>query len=255
MTAPFNLDPNPDSPPADQDQKAAGGYSLHLSKQRLWGLGIISLILLMGVGILVSNLAAKSESKSEIASASNGNLSTGGSAKAVPTARSVTPTVPPSPTADPSIKVFITGEVQKPGVYQMHSGDRIIDAIQLAGGFGEQADQTKLDLAQRVKDEMRIEVPRLVATAPAATVVVGPISPPAIAVPPTATATPGDGKINVNTASAAELDKLPGIGATLSQRIVEYRTKNGPFKSIDDLRKVTGITKSVADKIKDLIIF
>jgi competence protein ComEA len=63
------------------------------------------------------------------------------------------------------------------------------------------------------------------------------------------------GKINVNTASAADLDKLPGIGAVLSARIIDYRTKNGPFQNLDDLRKVEGLSKAVADKLKDLIEF
>jgi competence protein ComEA len=65
----------------------------------------------------------------------------------------------------------------------------------------------------------------------------------------------GVGKINVNTASAKELDLLPGIGEVLSARIVEYRAKIGPYRSVEDLRKIPGITGSVIEKIKDLITF
>jgi competence protein ComEA len=146
--------------------------------------------------------------------------------------------------------------VQNPGVYEMKPGDRLQEAILAAGGFTGQADRTKLDLAQRVRDEMRIEIPRLPDT-PTPVPTSGPGTPTATApAPPTTAASAAAGKVNINTASAAELDKqLPGIGPVLAGRIVEYRAANGPFKTLDDLRKVTGLTKAVIDKIKDLITF
>lgn len=166
---------------------------------------------------------------------------------------------PPPPTVDQTLKVYVTGEIQKPDVYVMRSGDRIEDAINLAGGFTENADKTRLDLAQRVKDEMHIVVPAKVApgtpSQPGGITVPGGGNVPGTPGKATATATRTPGKINVNTGSAADLETLPGIGEVLAQRIVEYRTKNGPFKALDDLKKVQGVTKATLDKIKDLVTF
>lgn len=164
-----------------------------------------------------------------------------------------TSTALPTPTERPEIKVYINGEVKNPGVYTMQPNDRVVDAINAAGGLSENADTNQLDLALRVRDEMRITVPKININTPAPAV-------PAISVsgtPPASAnlAVSSDGKININSASAADLDKLPGIGEVLSARIVEYRTKNGLFKNLDDLRKVPGLTKAVVDKIKDQIAF
>ncbi len=174
-----------------------------------------------------------------------------------------TRTPPPTNTPDSTLKIYITGEIKKPGVYVMRPGDRLEDAINQAGGFTDEADQTHLDLAQRVKDEMKIVVP-VRATAGATPAQAGVILPggnagqptsAAGAGKPTATATRTPGKINLNTASQADLESLPGIGEVLAQRIIEYRTTHGPFKTLDDLKKVQGITKATQDKIKDQVTF
>ncbi|HEX2912589.1 MAG TPA: ComEA family DNA-binding protein [Chloroflexia bacterium] len=229
------------TPKSSPDSKSEPG--MHVSKRALLLAGPVVLIFLIGVGILVSKLADKE------ATGTNGSQQ---ARAAITTRAALTATAGPtaSPTPDKDIKVYITGAVLKPGVYQMQAGDRILDAVNVAGGFSPDADQQKLDQAQRVKDEMRIEVPRLPATISETTGEKG-----AVATTVAPTVTPSDGRINVNTASVAELDKLPGIGQTLAQRIMEYRTNNGPFKDIEDLRKVSGITKSTIDKIKDLVTF
>ncbi len=165
----------------------------------------------------------------------------------------------PTPTADATIKVFVTGEVETPGVYTMQTGERVEDAIIKAGGFTADADVNGLDLAQRVKDEMKIVVPVL-------SVVNETISQGGITLPPSSSSsekniTPGAkstrpaGKININTAGQPDLESLPGIGPVLASRILDYRAKNGPFKSLDDLRKVPGLNKSTVEKIKDLVVF
>jgi competence protein ComEA len=162
---------------------------------------------------------------------------------------------PPTSTPDLTIKVYITGEVVKPDVYVMRSGDRIEDVINLAGGFTENAAKTHLDLAQRVKDEMHIVIPAQ--TTPDSTPSEGGVTLPVEGVSQAGSSNtnpnPVPGKINLNTASQAELDSLPGIGQVLSQRIFDYRTKNGSFKTLDDLRKVQGVTKATLDKIRDLV--
>jgi len=167
--------------------------------------------------------------------------------------KQVTQTAEPNNSNSPSdgvIKVHIVGAVLNPGVYQLKAGDRVEDAINAAGGASNEADLLKIDLARRVVDEMQIIVPERTATP----------SPPQSTIPPQNTASVpiesgSNGKINVNSASAAEIDRLPGIGAVLSARIVEYRSKNGLYRNIEDLRKVPGINTSVIDKIKDLITF
>jgi competence protein ComEA len=198
------------------------------------------------IGVIVMALVGSGIAISALAGGENKPDSRLASAKVTPTPTlvMVTPTPPPTPTLA-EIKVYITGEVKNPGVYTMKQGERIEDAVKAAGGFTENADPQRVDLAARVRDEMRIIVPKLNQPSFEPLVSGGSNPPP----------TPGDGKINVNTASTAELDKLPGIGAVLSQRIVEYRAKIGPYKSVEDLRKIPGITNAVIEKIKDLISF
>lgn len=144
-------------------------------------------------------------------------------------------------TAEPrQIKVHVAGAVEKPGVYVFHEGDRVQDAVAAAGALPD-ADLDRLNLAQRLRDEAYIAVPRIGET-PAAT---GAGSTPMPAAQ--------SGKLNINAASAKELEALPGIGATYAQRIVDYRTKNGPFQTIQQLVDAKIIPKSTFDKIKDLI--
>ncbi|MEI7556233.1 ComEA family DNA-binding protein [Candidatus Chlorohelix sp.] len=153
---------------------------------------------------------------------------------------------------DGVIKVHVAGAVHYPGVYQLKAGDRVEDAINAAGGIADEADLLKIDLARRVVDEMQIIVPSRTATsAPLTTSSNIPVQ--NTSAPPLENG--NDGKINVNSASAAELDRLPGIGTVLSARIVEYRSKIGLYRNVEDLRKIPGITNSVIEKIKDLITF
>jgi competence protein ComEA len=145
--------------------------------------------------------------------------------------RTVTPRV---------IKVYVTGAVVSPGVYSFRDGDRVEDAIQAAGGALGGADLSGLNLAQRLRDEGYIVV-----TMPGAT-------PGADA----SSITPGispTGKVNINTATAKELETLPGIGATYAQRIVDYRTRNGAFQRPQDLVEDKIVPSATYDKIKDLI--
>jgi competence protein ComEA len=133
------------------------------------------------------------------------------------------------------VEVYVAGAVQQPGVYTLDDGDRVADALEAAGGPAADADLAALNLARRLRDEEQITVPR---QGPPAAGVLG------------ATAT---AKIDINTATAQLLDSLPGIGEVYSQRIVESRTVNGPFASIDDLLERDIIPRSTFDKIKDLI--
>ena len=149
------------------------------------------------------------------------------------------PTPVPASSAPATIKVYVTGAVQKPGVYTLHSGDRVEDALNAAGGATAEADLTRLNLAARVSDGQQLYVVQKGETPPA--------------LPATAGSSGQPGKININTASLAELDTLPGIGQVTAQKIIDYRTKNGPFKSIQELKDQKLVPSSTYDKIKDLI--
>jgi competence protein ComEA len=143
-----------------------------------------------------------------------------------------------TPSAAPLI-VDVAGAVRKPGVYQFQEGDRVVDAIEAAGGPTAKASLDALNLAAPLTDGVQILVP---VTAPAG-------APP----PPGAVGSGPATLININTASATELEALPGIGEVIAQRIVDYRTENGPFASVDGLLDVSGIGDAILGDIHDLV--
>jgi competence protein ComEA len=157
-------------------------------------------------------------------------------------------TVTPRATATPaSITVDVRGAVNKPGVYTLPLGSRVQDALILAGDVTSNADTRPLNLARKLNDGEQIYVLTLGEATP--TVVATPGRGAQLNAP---TRTPA-GKININTATLAELDTLPGIGPAIAQRIIDYRTQNGNFKTIEDLKKVRGIGDALFNQIKDLI--
>ena len=151
----------------------------------------------------------------------------------------------PSPTPAP-ITVYVTGAVQRPGVYRLPRESRVVDLVQAAGGFMEGADLNQVNLAQTLKDGDRFDVPGL---SPFATPVLT-IGDNGLLVTPTPV---GGTPVNINTASLELLQTLPGIGPTTAQAIVDYRKANGPFQTIDDLLKIPGIGPSTMEKLKGLI--
>jgi len=140
--------------------------------------------------------------------------------------------------------VDVAGEVRKPGVYEFTEGDRIIDAIDAAGGATLKADLQSLNLAAPVQDGVQVLVP--------AKVPVSGTAPGGTTGSPGATGSIG-ALVNINTADATALEALPGIGEVLSQAIVDYRTQNGPFATIDDLENVSGIGPSIMEDVRDMV--
>ncbi|UZQ83873.1 helix-hairpin-helix domain-containing protein [Thermoanaerobacter sp. RKWS2] len=136
------------------------------------------------------------------------------------------------------IKVYVTGLVKNPGVYTMKEGERIIDAINKAGGPLQEADLTNINLAQKVKDEQMIRVPKKGETNN---------------ISPTSTRQKSE-KININTATKEELQTLPGIGPVTAERIIEFRESKGSFKKIEDIMNVPRIGPKMFEQIKDKII-
>ena len=157
-------------------------------------------------------------------------------ARAAPGAASQA-SVSPSPAV--TIIVDVAGEVAQPGVYEFAEGDRVIDAIERAGGQLPKADLSLLNLAAPLTDGTQILVPKA-----------GP--PGGVALGGGTTGAPG-GLINVNSASPTELETLSGIGEVLAATIVEYREQNGPFASVDDLMDVSGIGPATLEEIRDQV--
>jgi competence protein ComEA len=158
-------------------------------------------------------------------------------------------------TALAEIVINVVGAVRAPGVVTLPADARVVDAIRAAGGTTIGADLVRLNLAAKLADGARVAVPLLGEPPPAVdpSAVTGGDAPTAGA-PGTGTdgATDG-GPINVNTASAEELEALPGIGPTLAAAIVDDRERNGPFTSVDDLNRVPGIGDGRLAPIRDLV--
>ena len=147
--------------------------------------------------------------------------------------------------------VHITGEVKKSGVVKIKEGSRIEDIIEAAGGLTENADITNVNLAFVVEDGMKIRIPSINEEKTDEDYITED-SGKGVIMTDENTST-SSSVININTASESELEQLPGIGPSISSRIIEYRNKNGKFKSIEDIKNVTGVGDSKFEKIKDLI--
>jgi competence protein ComEA len=148
----------------------------------------------------------------------------------------------------PTVFVHVAGEVALPGVYRVDGGGRVHDAIERAGGATTNADLDALNLAQPLADGQRLYVPRIGAVDPAEIPVLSPAGP---AAEPTSTTLPGP--IDVNRATAAELEALPGVGPATASAIVDDRERNGPFATVDDLDRVPGIGPAKLDALRDLV--
>lgn len=146
-----------------------------------------------------------------------------------------------------SLVVHVAGAVVGPGVYQLASAARVIDAVTAAGGPVADAELDALNLAAPLADGQRVYVPHVGEVEPSAL--------PAGAAPSGAGG--GDdsnrGPVNVNTASAHELEALPGIGPATAAAIVDDRTRNGPFASVDDLERVAGIGPAKLAALRDQV--
>ncbi len=138
------------------------------------------------------------------------------------------------------IAAYICGEIYEPGVYEVESGARIADVLELCGGVTENAALEFINLAEPVTDGMKIYVPSKEEVDG-----MSPIQ--------SENNTEDNGLININTADVSELTELPGIGETKASAIVEYRKEAGGFKNVEDLLNVNGIGDSTYEKIKNLI--
>ncbi|WP_460720712.1 ComEA family DNA-binding protein [Microbacterium aureliae] len=149
-----------------------------------------------------------------------------------------TPT--PSAPAAERVYVHVSGAVRREGLYVLAPGARVVDAIAAAGGYADGADRAAVNLARAVVDGEQLHVP-VPGEAPAA-----------------GGAGAGDGAtaggpVDLNTADAGALETLPRIGPALAERIIDWRTRNGGFRSVDDLLAVPGIGETILEGLRDLV--
>jgi competence protein ComEA len=144
-------------------------------------------------------------------------------------ARTALPTV----AASLDVTVHIAGAVRTPGVYVLPAGSRVTDAIDAAGGAEEEAVTDAINLARPLVDGEQVRVPSQGEASAHGTA-------------------SGDDRINVNTATASQLEGLPGVGPVLAQRIVEYRERHGPFASLKALEAVSGVGPSIVSGLSDV---
>jgi competence protein ComEA len=146
----------------------------------------------------------------------------------------------PEPSVAPDVTVYVCGAVRRPGVVRLPAGARVCDAIDLAGGADGRAELAAVNLAAKVIDGQQIVVPERGAAPP-------------LAVDSTTTGAAAGALVNINLAGVAELETLPGVGPATAQAIITYRTEQGPFGSIEDIKNVPGIGDAKFAAMKDAI--
>lgn len=212
----------------------------HAARVRI-GIGAALVLVLIGLGVAVAvTIFAPHGGTSTVPPVSASTRVEASSGAAAPAAATSAP-----------VFVHVLGAVRHPGLYQLRSGARVVDAIGAAGGFAPAAEQGGVNLARVLSDGEQVVVPTKGQAAP----------PGAAAARGTAGASVGGGagtaasgaKVNLNSATQAELETLPRIGPALAQRIIDWRTKNGRFASIQDLANVTGIGEKTFDGLKELV--
>lgn len=162
----------------------------------------------------------------------------------LPFASTTAATVVTSTSAAPTaLVVHVAGAVVQPGVHEIGAGERVIDAINAAGGLAPQADGARINLAAPVADGERVYVPAVGEPAPPS--VVGSTSAAGAAAP--------SGPLDLNTATEAQLDELPGVGPATAAAIVQHRNRIGGFTSVDQLLDVRGIGEAKLEQLRSLV--
>jgi competence protein ComEA len=218
--------PEPEAEPGPEPERSWSGRGGHALDSERWRLdpgrrGAVALVVVALLAALVAGAVALRARPQEVP---------------VPVVEAGGVPLPGvSPTAGPEggeVVVSVAGKVRSPGLVRLPAGSRVDDAVRAAGGPVEGADTGLLNLARRLVDGEQV--------------LVG-VDPPPGSAPAGSGA--GSALLDLNAASASDLDALPGIGPVLAQRIVDWRAENGRFASVDQLREVTGIGEA---KFQDL---
>jgi competence protein ComEA len=160
---------------------------------------------------------------------------------------STVPLASPPSLAPVEVVVQVAGAVAHPGVYRLAEGARVVDLVEAAGGALADADLQALALAGRLTDGQRVQVPRQ-----------GEVLPPSVLGVAAGADSAGGASapvvpVDLNVATMAELDTLPGIGPTTAQAILTHRERNGPFRTVDDLADVQGIGPARLEALRELV--
>lgn len=147
---------------------------------------------------------------------------------------------PPAP--PPRLVIDVAGAVRRPGLYRLAQGSRIADAVARAGGATAKAALDGVNLAAPLADGEQVVVPLRV---PGGGVTAAPAG---------TTGAPASGPVSLSTATAEQLDALPGIGPVTAQKILDYRAKHGAFHSVDELDAISGIGPARLDQLRDLVV-
>jgi competence protein ComEA len=142
--------------------------------------------------------------------------------------------------AGPKLVVHVAGAVRRPGLYRLQEGKRVADAVARAGGAAASADTSAINLAAPLADGIQVVVPARAPVAPDGGGAGASAPPPA-------------GRVSLGSATAVELDALPGIGPVTAQKIVDYRSAHGGFRSVDDLDAIPGIGPARVEQLRDLV--
>jgi competence protein ComEA len=134
--------------------------------------------------------------------------------------------------AAPKLVVHVAGAVRRPGLYRLAEGKRVADAVARAGGATAPADTAAINLAAPLADGMQVLVPKRV---------------------PGGGAETAGGRVSLSSATAAELDSLPGIGPVTAQKILDYRAEHGGFRSVEDLDAIPGIGPARVEQLRDVV--
>ncbi|MEH1011904.1 ComEA family DNA-binding protein [Micromonospora sp. CPCC 206060] len=235
---------NQDDPAGPQAPRLAGPGPFDPGRRGVKALAAVAVL----VVLLAAGWAWQSRPRTE---------PVGRAAPSAPAGLSSTPGPPvgqsaAGPSGTGELVVAVAGKVRRPGLVRLPAGARVADALAAAGGALPGVDVALLNLARRVSDGELI--------------LVGVTAPPGAAAPaggsgavpgapggPPADGLPAGGKVNLNTATLAQLDSLPGVGPVLAQRILAHRDQHGGFKAVSDLRQVDGIGESRYEQLKDLV--
>lgn len=206
---------------------------MNITKREKTGLIIFIIILL---GIISYNYFSKSKNSIEVIT-NQKHQANSEAAKTSPAA-AIESEVKKVDTAEKQISAYICGEVMKPGVYTMKEGDRVEALLDAAGGFTPNADPNVVNLSAKIQDEEKIRIPskneNITEQEDSSTAGI-------------------KGKVNINSATKEQLETLDRIGSTLAQRIIDYRNAHGRFKTIEELKNVSGIGDKTFEHFKDNI--